>query len=406
MYLVRLAWRNLLRNLRRTLLAGLAVGIGLAGLLFTDALFVGLQENMIRTATETFLGQGQIHRQGFRSHLEVELALSDGAELMARLDTDNRVRAAAPRTQFFAMISSPANVAATSVFGIDPDREHEVSLIHEAVEQGDASLPSGGVLIGHELAELLEVELGDRLIVTATTTGAGELTQEMVRVSGIFRFGARSLDDGVAFVPLEFSRKLLELSSSDLHEIAIQFRDLGIAGDRSHPFWRQYSGGDREVLGWRDLLPELDAMLELSQFSMFVVLLILFGVVALSVINTLFMSLHERTFEFGVLRAVGTRPRQLFLLIVLEAACLSLISIAIGSLFGLTSTALVAHTGIDYSGIDMAGVTITRLVHPVITVDQYVMFPAWVLGFALVASIYPATYAARMEPAQAMRRSL
>jgi ABC-type lipoprotein release transport system permease subunit len=405
--LLRLAWRNVLRNRRRTLLAGLAIGIGLAGIIFTDGLLVGMKRTMIRSATSTFLGHAQIHSEGFRTTLEVERTIANADRILADLNADSRVAGFAPRTQAFAMITSPANVGAISLFGVDPRRETSISRVHEAIVEGsylDAG-ERGRILIGSGLARSLEVAIDDRIVVTAAQAGTGELAQGMFRVAGIFHFNMRALDDNAAFIPLDESQSLLGLGSG-IHEIALRFDDIIRAGDRRLPFWERYGAGGNEALGWRDLLPELDAALALSDFTMYAVFIILFAVVGLSIMNTLFMSLYERLFEFGVLRAVGTRPSWLAAVVLLEAACLAGVSIVIGSAIGAALMLWFGHQGIDYVGIEYAGVTFVELLYPVFEMRQFLVFPLWVVGFALVAGIYPALFAARLVPADAMRRSL
>jgi len=133
---------------------------------------------------------------------------------------------------------------------------------------------------------------------------------------------------------------------------------------------------------------------------------IIFGIVGLTIMNTLFMSLYERMFEFGVLRAIGTRPLRMALMILLEGGCLAIISIIIGSAVGFFFSWLFSVYGIDYRGIEFAGTTINELIYPVMNVRQYLLNPLYVLFFTLVAALYPAWYAARLTPAKAMKRSL
>ena len=175
--LIKIAWRNIFRNARRTVLASLAIGIGLAALIFTDALMIGMVESMVRTATDTFLGQGQIHSDGFRSTLEVERTVRDLPRVLARLKADPRVRGFSPRTQAFGMLSSPANAGAILLYGIDPQLEKDISKIDEAVVEG-AFLgleDQRKILIGSKLAETLEVAPGDRVVVTVAEAETGEL---------------------------------------------------------------------------------------------------------------------------------------------------------------------------------------------------------------------------------------
>jgi ABC-type antimicrobial peptide transport system permease subunit len=154
------------------------------------------------------------------------------------------------------------------------------------------------------------------------------------------------------------------------------------------------------------LLPQLKAVFALTKFSTLILGVILFSVVSLGIINTLFMSLYERMFEFGVIRAVGTRPFGVGRLVMFEAGALAVFSIILGSILGFVISALVAHTGIDYSGIEYSGVTFRHLLYPVLEVKQYLVYPAAVFLFTVLIGLYPATFAAKMNPAEAMRKSM
>jgi ABC-type lipoprotein release transport system permease subunit len=136
MILLKLAWRNIFRNKRRTILSGIAIGIGLASLIFTDALMIGMKESMIRSATGTFLGQAQIHAKGFRETLEVEKTIHDLDSVIMQLNNDPDINHYAVRTQAFGMITSPANVSSVIFYGIDPEMEKHISKIKEAVRKG------------------------------------------------------------------------------------------------------------------------------------------------------------------------------------------------------------------------------------------------------------------------------
>ena len=404
--LIRLAWRNIFRCGRRTVLSALAIAIGLAALIFTDAFTIGMKESVVRTATDTFLGQGQIHAEGFRSTYAAEKTIHQGERTLAALEREGQVASFAPRTLTIGMLNSAANVSAVTLYGIDPKREREVSKIDEAIVRG-AYLEGGDggrILVGSKLAETLEVGLEDRVVVTVAQAESGALAQEMFRVGGIFRFNVREMDAGVVFIDLGAGQKLSGLGA-EVHEIALHFDDIAVAGDPGSELWRRYGQGGNEILGWKELLPTLDAVLETSHFSMLILGVILFAVVALTIVNTLLMSLYERMFEFGMLRALGTRPRRLASLILMETASLALVSSVMGSALGLAVVCFFAGYGIDYVGIEFSGVTLRELIYPVVEVRQFVVFPLMVFAFALVAGIYPALLAARVEPVEAMRRS-
>lgn len=395
-------------------MAGTAIGVGLAALIFVDALIIGMERNMIKSATASFLGEGQIHRQGFRETQDVALTVQHLDEVRDLLQHDTEVAIVAPRVIAIGMITSPANVCAVSIIGVDPAVEQHLSEIDDVITAGSyfGEGHEREIVIGSKLAELLEVGLGDRVVVTASQAAdsvnaeeGGDLAQEMFRITGIFHFNIRELDGSMAVIRLEKAQQMLGLGHG-VHEIAIKFRDPDLGQNESSPFWSKYSQFGNVAVGWTKLLPQLKATFDLAGFSIFITAVILFGVVALGIVNTLFMSLHERMFEFGVLRAVGTRPFRMAALILWEAGALAVLSIGIGILISVMVTFIVGQTGIDYTGVEYAGATFRELLYPVMTIKQYLFYPFWVFLFTILVGIYPAVHAARMSPAEAMRKSL
>lgn len=404
---IKLAWRNIFRNKRRTIIAGMAIGIGLASLIFVDALWIGMESHMIKSATSSFLGEGQIHHIDFRETQEIEYTINNLDDILTQLPKEDIVEYYTRRTMAFAMISSPANIQSILLVGINPVNEQNLSQLDEAIIEGTFFKDSNerDLLIGSELANILEVSMGDRVVITVAQAKTGDLSQEMFRVAGIYHFNIPEMDKGMAFVRLEKAQEMLALGS-DVHEIALKFIDPSYGRAKTLDFWKKYSQNNNEAVGWTVLLPQLEAAFELSQFSTLITALILFGVVSLGIINTLFMSIHERMFEFGIIRAVGTRPFGVLRLILFEAGALAVISIILGNLLGFISTYLVSKIGIDYTGIEFVGVTFRELLYPVLKIKQFIIYPIWVFIFTLFAGLYPAVYAAKMSPAEAMRKSM
>lgn len=404
---IKLAWRNIFRNKRRSFIAGTAIGIGLASLIFVDALIIGMERNMIHSATSSFLGEGQIHGEGFHKTQEVEKTINRLDWVVSNLNQETIVKHFTLRVMSFAMISSASNMSAISLVGVVPSTERQLSQIDEALREGSYFEEGSGrnIIIGSKLAEILEVGLDDRIVITVAQAETGDLSQEMFRVSGIYHFNVRDMDQGMAFVRLEKAQQMLGIGD-DVHEIAINFTDPRFGQDENLPFWKKYSQYGNNAEGFTDILPQLKGALEISTFSTYIVGLILFGVVALGTINTLFMSLHERMFEFGVLRAVGTRPFGIARLIIFEAGALAVLSIGIGIILGFLITYITSKVGIDYTGIEFAGITFRELLYPVLKLKQFIFYPFWVFVFTEIAGIYPAVYAARIVPADAMRKSL
>jgi len=404
---IRLAWRNIFRNKRRTFIAGIAIGIGLAAMIFVDALWEGMEANMIRTVTDTFIGEAQIHAEGFRETREVERIIRRQEQVIANLRNEPAVERFTMRAISPGMISSPANLSAIQMVGVVPDTEQEISRIDETMVKGDffSGDDPQSLVMGSKLAELLEVDMGDRVVITVAQAETGDLSQEMFRISGIFRFNTDEMDKGMAFVRLDKAQKMLAVGTA-VHEIAIDFTNREFARDEQNPFWEKYSEGGNEALGWPGLFPQLKAMFEWSQYSILIISVILFAIIALGIMNTLFMALYERMFEFGVLRAIGTRPFGIWKMVVSEAGALAILSIGIGMVLGFLVTSIFTRVGIDYRGIEMGGMTVQDLIYPILHVRQFLIYPLWVLIFTMIVGIYPATYAARLKPAEAMRKSL
>ena len=403
----KLAWRNIFRNKRRTYITGAAIGIGLASLIWTDALIIGMEDNMIRSGTASYLGEGQIHAEGFRETFEVDRVINNLDETVANLRGEPVLDEFTLRAMTPAMITSPANVSAVALVGINPESERHLSQIDDALIEGSyfEGDSERDIIIGRKLAEILEIELGDRVVLTSAQAHTGDLAQEMFRISGIYFFNADDMDRGMAFIRLPMAQQMLNLGG-DVHEISLKFADNTFARNTSRPFWERYSTGGNVAEGWPDLMPQLEAVFELTGFSTLFVGFILFVVVTLSIINTLFMSLYERMYEFGVMRAVGTSGAAIARLVVFEAAALAIVSNILGVILGFIVTYIFTLTGIDYGGIEFVGVTFRELMYPVMELQQFIFYPVAVFTFTVIVSLYPAVHAARIIPAEAMRKSL
>ncbi len=406
-FYIKLAWRNVLRNKRRTLIAGIAIGIGLSCLIFYDGLIIGMEDVAIRSATDSYMGEAQIHRNGFQSSQDAALTVRHAAAVMDELTADALVADHCPRTLAMGMLTSPANVNSVLLVGVDPKRESRISRIDDSMKQGTFFTGDNprDMVIGSDLAESLEIGLGDRVVATVSTASGGDLAQEMFRVSGIYYFSIKEMDQGMAFIRLPVAQRMLGIGER-IHEIAVKFKQLQSASRKDIPFWDNYSSQGNEAISWADLLPQLKSIFDMTGSFRAVLAFLLIIVVIFGIINTLFMSLYERLFEFGVLRAVGTRPSGIFKLMMAESGALGIISALIGVAFSLILFAILAKTGIDYRGIEFAGTTFHDLLYPVMKTYQFIVYPLGLFVFTLLVGLYPAVVAARMSITKAIRRSL
>jgi ABC-type lipoprotein release transport system permease subunit len=404
----KLAWRNLFRNKRRTAIAATAIGIGLAALIFFDAVMIGTRDSLIRSTTDSFLGQAQIHRDGYRNDPQVKKTINGCRRLMAELGRDGLVEGAARRVLSPAMIASPAGMQPIQLVGVDPASERRISRIAASIQTGDffREQDPQAIVIGSKLAEDLEVAVGDRLVVTVSETSGRMVSQELFRVGGVYRFAVRELDSGMAFILYPRCQKMLGLGDDDFHEIALRFRDIRTSSRSGGPFWSRYSRNGNEAVGWKTLMPQMTSLFDNLGALRALMGFLLLIVVVFGIINTLFMSFYERMFEFAVLRALGTRPSGIRRLMLFEAGALGIVSGITGIVLGIALLLVFRRTGIDYRGIEFAGGTIRELVRPVAQLYQFTVYPAAVFAFTCVVGIYPAFSAGRMKISEALRKSI
>ena len=367
---------------------------------------IGMMENLIKTATDSFIGDAQIHRQGFGDTQEVSMTIQELDKVGANLAKEANVQYFTRRTYSSGMITSSANRRAINLVGVQPSTEKFLSQIDDAITEGVffEGANEHDIVIGSKLAEILEVELEDKVIVTVVQAKSGDYFEDWFRVSGIYYFADAAMSSGMAFVRLKKAQQMLAIGKN-VHEIAIKFTSTEYGQDKQLPFWEAYSQHGNEVLSWTDILPQLPKVFEMSQYSKYVMGVVLFGVVIFGIINTLFMSLYERMFEFGVLRAVGTRSFGMARIVLFEAGALAIVSIVLGAILGFVLTAIFTRIGLDYTGNEMMGVTVQEFIFPVLTIEQFIIYPVAVFIFTIIAGLYPAWHVAKMSPVDAMRRS-
>ena len=403
---LRLAWRNLFRNVRRTTLTCLLISSSLIVLILVDGITLGVMDVMVGSLTQTLEGEAQVNRKGFREHYDTGLYLTNPDEVQARLAASDLVAGYAPRVITGAMIASSYNATGGLVYGVDAMSETSVSRIREAVYAGDYL--GGGrreLLLGKRMAELLEVKLGDRIIITAAKAGGNDISQELFRVSGLVEFGPEEMDESLAFVNLAAAQAMLGMEGR-LHQVAVRFVNPEDANRPDLPVLARLNKGDTEALGWLALQPAIGAMIEMSGLSTAIVGAVLFLLTSLGVINAMFMSIYERIYEFGVAQAIGTRPSQIVVLVLAEAFFLALLACAAGLALAWLAADYFQTNGVPFGRMEMSGVVMDGNIRTRMELYQFLTFPVYVTLLTLVAAVYPAFFASRLVPSQALQRVL
>lgn len=404
----RLATRNILRNKRRTSLTMLLISMTLAILIFTDGYINAMTDVMVRSATRLFPGDAQIHHVNYLAERDGEKQIDDVERYLQQLEQETMVAGYSPRALGFAMVSSTANNLAVQVVGVDADLEGSVSKLPLSMVDGDYLQNQGNssqIIIGQALADLLEVKLGDRLVVSVNNYATKDVEQRLFRVSGLFQMNSKFFDEALVFVQLPMAQEMMGLGEN-VHEIAFNFVDERFSSDTSLPLWSRLSRDDTQAQSWVKLMADLASILALMNYSLLIIGSVLFVVAILGVVNAMFMSIYERTYEFGVILAIGTRRSSVFMLIMIEGLLLCLGSLVIGSVLGAIAVLWVGSVGIDYGSMDISGVALAEVLRPKLNLTQFTELPLAVLAMTLLACIYPAIHAARIVPAKALHKSL
>ncbi|HUG24488.1 ABC transporter permease [Piscinibacter sp.] len=401
-----IAARNILRNRRRTAITAGGTAFGIVAFVFLFGYFDGFGEELVENSTRYVTGHIQLERTGFRKDLAPELSIDGSDALLERLRAAPQVAAAAPRVQAQALASSASRSEGIRLIGIDPLAEREVTFIHRTIVEGRA-LQRGAdrdILIGRKLAEKLGVRLGEKVVVMAQAAG-GELGSAAYRVGGIFATESSSFDGAIAFVTLPAAQALLAMDQR-VSTINLRVRERSALAGRLPDLQRRAALPGAVLVPWQEMLPQVEEMVRLNRVISNIVLAIAFLVIAIAIMNTVFMAVAERTREFGVMMALGTPPAAVQRMVVYETLVMMLLASVVGYGAGAALVLYFGRTGIDLSGF-FAGYAaipgLTGVVHPLLLPDR-IGPPGLVLFIASVmVSLYPAAKAARLDPVRAIR---
>lgn len=402
--LVHLAWRNVLRNRRRSAITILSIAVGLAALTFTWAFIDGMNAQMIQNSTRFLAGDLQVHLKGYHNDPALDLTMVDAEPVLAAVRDDPNVEAAVVRLQGKALASGSEKSRGIMVVGVDPGEEARVSVLFKSVVSGHALADNTpGVLIGEQLAQALGLAAGDELLLVGQAYD-GSVASGKYPVRGVFRTRIDELDARVAVLPLEVVRDFFAAPSG---ASAVALRLLN--RDRLQATQAQLAqrlGARYEAIGWPRLLPMVALGVRFHEVMAWVVLIVFFGIVAAAVANPVLMAVIERTREFGIMLALGTRRARLLGLVLFEAMMLGLAGLLAGNLLGLGVTAFFAYHGIDMGAFGAALRTMPGLedvTYPVIRFERSAMISLLVFVTACLTALYPAAKAALLEPVAAIR---
>ena len=412
---LRIAWRNLGRNKRRTLLAVGAIALGQLTLVFTNALMAGSFSQMLDAITGPLVGHVQIHNAEWREERAIDLYIDHLSDVTAALAKLPEVREIRPRIYAPALSASgeesdaPADAEPAMVVGLNVAAEAEGNGILGDLRPDE--LPSGhNVVVGKVLANRLGVERGQDLALIGQDVD-GFPTSDLFHIQAVVDSSVEIVKTMGVLMPLEEAGAFLAMPDQ-AHEIVVHGEDY----KQAEALAAKIAGLDvvagAEVLAWREAVPMLVKIIDMKGWFDFILLAIVFAAAAAGIANTALMSAFERTREFGMLLAVGSRPGRIVGMVIIEAVLVGFVGVAIGSVMGTAIVLITGHTGIDYAALggtsaeDFAygGINFSYIIYPVFEMRHIVLGLCAVTLTSILASLWPASHAARLEPVEAMRK--
>ncbi len=405
----KLAWRNVWRSKRRTLLTLLTIMIGCAMIILFNSIATGGHEQMIEDAVALNVGHIQIHEKGFWDNLTIDYAFEPSPELLELLSKDPRIKSFTERVIAGGLLSFNDSTRGMMIQGIDPEKEQQVCNLHTKIHPGGRFLTSEDTthaVIGNVLAKNSGTAVGDKIAMISQGFD-GSIAAERFTIVGIFESGNPEYDRGLILIPLAQAKETFSMMGF-VHSIVIRLDNSSDLSKVKEKITSLTSQGETEleVMGWEELMPELVQFIVMDDMSAYIFDFILFMVVAFGILNTIQMSVFERTREFGVMLSIGTLPNQVTFMIMLESVIISFLGIFLGVIMGYSISWYFQVNPLDYSSYaeEMAVWGISTMIFPAkttllnVTVTSLLTF---ILG--VLFSVFPARRAAKLNPIEAIR---
>lgn len=407
---MNLAWRNLWRNRRRTLLTMGSIVFGV----FLAVVFTAMQDrnwkDMIDLAARLGGGHVSLQHPEYLDTPVLTRTVVRGETVDAALDGENaRIVRAVERVVGPTMLATAGENFSAAFIAFDPAAEDETTLsILEALDEGATLAPgdSQGVILGHRLASNLGMEIGDKVVYTATDRH-GEIVSGLARLRGTLRTNAPTVDGGFCLLPLDTVRDLLGYGDDEATMVAVFLKDQRQSGRVADRLDREL-GDAVSAVPWNTSQPQLAAFIALKVGGAVFMEILIAVLVAAGIFNTLFVSVMERLREFGIMLAIGWSPGRLFRLVMMESVWLAALGLIGAFLITIGPYLYLSSTGLDltalYGGtVEVAGVGLDPVLKIGIFPRNAVMIALFAVGATLASGIYPAWRAGRVEPVETIK---
>jgi len=402
--LIRLAWKNVWRSHYRSLVVITAITLGVWAGIFLYGFFFGMFDQRVRDIIENETSHLQIHQPHYRDDMDVHLYIPNGQQILQKIKADSAVKAATGRILCTGMVASPSTGAGVKINGVDPGEEEQVTKLAEKIKEGGyfADNLHAPVIISQKTADKLKVKLHSKIVLTFQAAN-GEITSGAFRIAGIFHSNNSAYDEANVFIRRTELGALIG-DSIGFHEIAVLLKNQSLMDATERRYKSAWPGLLTE--SWREIVPEVAVIVDMFDQLMNIFMLIILLSLAFGIINTMLMAIMERTREIGMLMAIGMNKTRIFIMIATETVFLALTGGPVGLLLGYFTIRFFSTRGIDLASFSkaLAGFGISNMVYPEMAAHNYYTIFLEVVLVALLASIYPAYKALKLNPVNAIRK--
>ncbi|MGE5249874.1 MAG: ABC transporter permease [Bacteroidota bacterium] len=402
---LRLAWRNLWRHRRRTIIIVAAMGLSLGLMFWYDGLIDGFNNAIYGNAIRVLGGNIQIHAAGYREKIDSNplIPLPDDAAAAKAALSQPGVVSATRRITTGGLLTNREGAFPVSIIGIEPEGEAPVSLIAEHVTEGRWLTGSDldMVLIGRELADVMGLKPGDRITMVGSDVHK-QNRQRTMTVAGVYDIGLRSTEKKMIYISLAEAQDLFGLRGQS-SEIVVNLLKLGPEAQVVAALTPMLPG--YEVESWKQNYPELEAALTSKGAVMTIFGIIIIVISGIGILNLLLMAIYERTREIGLMGAMGLKPREIASLFILEGMLIGVVGAVAGVVVGLAINISLGKIGLDFaqfSSITEYMALISGRIYPSLGMSKFVPRVLTVIIISTLAAWIPASEASRREPAEAL----
>jgi len=404
--LLKLGWRNIGRNKRRLLLTLTAIAFATFATIGMRGIQLGTYAVNIKNVVHLFSGYLQIQREGYQKNPSLRLNYELDDKLLNRINAIPQINGYAPRVYGDGLSSYKENSFGTAIFGIDPQREKNVTNIMERVKDGRffTSDTANEVVLGYKLMENLKAKIGDDIVIL-TQGFDGSLGNMKFRIIGTVKVGVPELDAMASFIGLSKAQQLLVLPNR-IHAIVLNVGSLDDMETVKKELRIRINNKKLAVLSWDEVMPDFKQSIELDNISGILMLAILIIIVAFGILNTVLMSVMERFNEFGITLSIGMPQIKLVYLVFIETFFITLLGLALGNLIGWGINSYLIHNPIQF-GSEIGKIYEEYGFLPIIvsTLDPMIFINTTlsILGISILACFYPAYKVFRLEPLKGIR---